>query len=49
MNTTLTKSLRIATLVAATFSTPYALAADKIIKIDGSSTVYPITEAVAEE
>jgi phosphate transport system substrate-binding protein len=24
-------------------------AADKIIKIDGSSTVYPITEAVAEE
>jgi phosphate transport system substrate-binding protein len=26
-----------------------ARAADKIIKIDGSSTVYPITEAVAEE
>lgn len=26
-----------------------AAAADKIIKIDGSSTVYPITEAVAEE
>jgi phosphate transport system substrate-binding protein len=26
-----------------------AKAADKIIKIDGSSTVYPITEAVAEE
>lgn len=26
-----------------------ATAADKIIKIDGSSTVYPITEAVAEE
>jgi phosphate transport system substrate-binding protein len=25
------------------------MAADKIIKIDGSSTVYPITEAVAEE
>ena len=24
-------------------------AADKLIKIDGSSTVYPITEAVAEE
>jgi phosphate transport system substrate-binding protein len=26
-----------------------AQAADKIVKIDGSSTVYPITEAVAEE
>jgi len=26
-----------------------AMAAEKIIKIDGSSTVYPITEAVAEE
>ncbi len=26
-----------------------ALATDKIIKIDGSSTVYPVTEAVAEE
>jgi len=24
-------------------------AEDKIVKIDGSSTVYPITEAVAEE
>ncbi len=30
------------------FSLP-AKAADKIVKIDGSSTVYPITEAVAEE
>ena len=28
---------------------PIASAADQIIKIDGSSTVYPITEAVAEE
>ncbi|OFZ97031.1 MAG: protein sphX [Betaproteobacteria bacterium RBG_19FT_COMBO_58_11] len=28
---------------------PVASAADQIIKIDGSSTVYPITEAVAEE
>jgi phosphate transport system substrate-binding protein len=26
-----------------------SMAADKIIKVDGSSTVYPITEAVAEE
>lgn len=49
MNTMLTKSLRIATLVAATLSTSHALAADKVIKIDGSSTVYPITEAMAEE
>jgi len=31
-----------------TFSTP-AVAVDKLIRIDGSSTVYPITEAVAEE
>lgn len=31
-----------------TYSMP-AVAADKLIKIDGSSTVYPITEAVAEE
>ncbi len=49
MNTMLTKSLRIAALVAATFTTSHVIAADKIIKIDGSSTVYPITEAVAEE
>lgn len=49
MNTTLVKSLRIAALVAATFTTTHVLAADKIIKIDGSSTVYPITEAMAEE
>jgi len=41
--------MRIAALVAATFATSHAVAADKIIKIDGSSTVYPITEAVAEE
>ena len=39
----------IATLVAAIFSAPSLQAAEKIIKIDGSSTVYPITEAVAEE
>jgi len=49
MNTMLTKSMTIAALVAATFSTSHALAAEKIIKIDGSSTVYPITEAMAEE
>jgi phosphate transport system substrate-binding protein len=39
----------IAALLVAAFSSGYADAADKIIKIDGSSTVYPITEAVAEE
>ncbi|NOS96791.1 MAG: PstS family phosphate ABC transporter substrate-binding protein [Methylotenera sp.] len=49
MNTIMSKSVTIAALVAATFSTSHVLAADKIIKIDGSSTVYPITEAVAEE
>lgn len=31
------------------FSIDSVIAADKIIKIDGSSTVYPISEAVAEE
>ncbi len=49
MNTMLNKSMRIAALLAVTFSTSHVLAADKIIKIDGSSTVYPITEAMAEE
>lgn len=49
MNTGFSKSLQIAAMVAATLSTSSAFAADKIIKIDGSSTVYPITEAVAEE
>lgn len=41
--------MRIAALVAVTFASSHALAAEKIIKIDGSSTVYPITEAMAEE
>ncbi|PIS38156.1 MAG: protein sphX [Nitrospirae bacterium CG08_land_8_20_14_0_20_52_24] len=35
-------------VLSMTYSMP-AVAADKLIKIDGSSTVYPITEAVAEE
>lgn len=39
----------IAMMLLAGFSAGYAHAAEKIIKIDGSSTVYPITEAVAEE
>lgn len=46
--TTLVKTLGLAALVAATFSTA-SHAAEKIVKIDGSSTVYPITEAVAED
>ena len=43
------KALTVASFVAAAFSASTTFAADKIIRIDGSSTVYPITEAVAEE
>ena len=43
------KSLSIAAVLAATCNVNTVLAADKVIKIDGSSTVYPITEAMAEE
>jgi phosphate transport system substrate-binding protein len=43
------KSVGIAVLIATAFTSGLVDAADKIIKIDGSSTVYPITEAVAEE
>ena len=43
------KVLSVAAVLAATFNVQSAVAADKLIKIDGSSTVYPITEAVAEE
>ncbi len=49
MQTKFVKLLCVATVLAATFNVNTALAAEKIIKIDGSSTVYPITEAVAEE
>jgi phosphate transport system substrate-binding protein len=49
MHTKFVKSLSIAAILATLFNTHVALAADKVIKIDGSSTVYPITEAVAEE
>lgn len=35
-------------IMSVAFTMP-AMATDKIVKIDGSSTVYPITEAVAEE
>ena len=44
------KNLGLAALVASTFAFSYNIhAADKTIAIDGSSTVYPITEAVAED
>lgn len=42
------KSLKIAAVVAGVFASA-SVYAQSIIKIDGSSTVYPITEAVAEE
>jgi phosphate transport system substrate-binding protein len=49
MQSKFVKTLGVAAFVAAAFAVPSAHAADKIIKIDGSSTVYPITEAVAED
>jgi phosphate transport system substrate-binding protein len=49
MQTKFVKSLTLAALIATSFTMHVAVAADKMIKIDGSSTVYPITEAMAEE
>lgn len=49
MTSVFRKSLFIAALMATNFAAPQALSAEKIIKIDGSSTVYPVTEAMAEE
>ena len=49
MQTKFVKSFALATVISAAFTIQPVVAADKIIKIDGSSTVYPITEAVAEE
>jgi phosphate transport system substrate-binding protein len=49
MNNAFRKSLGIAALLAIQFAVPSVMAAEKIIKVDGSSTVYPITEAMAEE
>ena len=43
------KKTAIAIALTAVFATPVAHSAVDVIKIDGSSTVYPITEAVAEE
>ena len=41
--------IALAVLSVSVVTSQPVMAADKIIKIDGSSTVYPITEAVAEE
>lgn len=49
MQSKFVQTLGIAAFVAAALSPVSAFAADKIVKIDGSSTVYPVTEAVAEE
>jgi phosphate transport system substrate-binding protein len=49
MQTKFVKSFALAAVISAAFTIQPVVAADKIIKIDGSSTVYPITEAVAEE
>lgn len=50
MNKSFFRTAILATIVTHAFSGSItANAADKIVKIDGSSTVYPITEAVAEE
>jgi phosphate transport system substrate-binding protein len=49
MSNVFRKSLGIAALLAIQFAVPSVMAAEKIIKVDGSSTVYPITEAMAEE
>jgi phosphate transport system substrate-binding protein len=43
------KSLASTAVIAVAFATTNVYANDKIVKIDGSSTVFPITEAVAEE
>jgi phosphate transport system substrate-binding protein len=49
MQTKIVKSLALAAIISAAFTVQPTVAAEKIIKIDGSSTVYPITEAIAEE
>ncbi len=41
--------LGVMALVLATVFSMRAIAAEKVVKVDGSSTVYPVTEAVAEE
>jgi len=41
--------LGISAVIGAMLTTASIAAPDKIVKIDGSSTVFPITEAVAED
>jgi len=49
MQSKVVKSMGIMALALAALNSQSVMAAEKIIKIDGSSTVFPITEAVAEE
>lgn len=49
MQSRLMRILSTTVFVAATCATHTAVADEKIVKIDGSSTVYPVTEAIAEE
>ena len=49
MQTKFVKTFTLAALLSTSFTIYPVFAAEKIIKIDGSSTVYPITEAMAEE
>ncbi len=41
--------MKILVLVAAFLAAAPAAAQQRIVRIDGSSTVYPVTEAVAED
>ena len=45
----LIQALSISAFAAALLAPAMGVAAEKIVRVDGSSTVYPITEAVAEE
>ena len=49
MQTKFIKALATAAVIAAEFGAQSSYAGQRVIKIDGSSTVYPISEAVAEE
>ncbi|MCL4742456.1 MAG: PstS family phosphate ABC transporter substrate-binding protein [Phycisphaerales bacterium] len=42
-------SAALAFVVSAVHTAPVAVAQDRLVRIDGSSTVFPVTEAVAEE
>ena len=48
MQTKFIKALATAAVIAAAFGAQSSYAGQRVIKIDGSSTVYPISEAVAE-